>query len=109
MWFAFCIEQNVPWLDVPMKNPVLMRVMNSASDLRDQFSRLSDRHRLALDYLVELAAFDEFHAEVAGAVALADFVDRNNSRMFETSGGFGFPAKTLQVRFARPQTKANHF
>lgn len=26
-WFAFCIDQNVPWLDVPMQNSVLMRVM----------------------------------------------------------------------------------
>jgi hypothetical protein len=24
-WFAFCIEQDIPWLDVPMKNPVLVR------------------------------------------------------------------------------------
>ena len=35
MRFAFCIEQNVPRLDVAMQNAVLVRVMNSARDLRD--------------------------------------------------------------------------
>ena len=109
MRFAFCIEQNVSWLDVPMKNPVLMRVMNGASYLCDQFRRLPDRHRLAPDYFVKLAAFDEFHAEVAGAIALAHLVDGNDARMIETGGSFGFPAKTFQVRFARPLTKANDF
>ena len=33
--FAVSIEQNVPWLDVAMQNPVLVRVMNSARYLGD--------------------------------------------------------------------------
>ena len=70
---------------------------------------LPDRHRLALDDFVELAAFDEFHAEVARAFALADFVDGNDTRMIEAGGGFRFAAKSFQVRFAGPLAKANDF
>src|SRR4029077_5402892 len=82
--------------------------MNGASYLRNQFSRLSDGHRLPLDYLVKLAALDKSHAEVAGALVLAPLVDGHNSRMLETSGSFRLPAKTLQVRFGGPRTQANH-
>ena len=92
-----------------MENTVFMCVMNCASYLRDEFRRLPDQHRLAPDHFVQLAALDELHAEVARAVALADFVNRNNARMIETGGSFRFLPKTLHVRFARPLTKANHF
>src|SRR5262249_29864911 len=92
----------------PMKNPVFMRVMNGASYLLNQFSRLSDRHRRPLDYLVKLAALDEVHAEVAGAVALAHFIDGHKPRMFETRGSFGLAAKPLQMRFGGPRAHADH-
>ena len=92
-----------------MHNPVLMRVMHSPSHLRDKFRRVPDRHRLAPDYFIELAAFDEFHAEIARAIALTHFIDRNDARMIEAGGSFRFPAKALQVRFAGPLTKANDF
>ena len=59
-------------------------------------------HRLALDHFVKLAAFDELHAEVAGAIALADFVNGNDAWMFETGGGFRFPAKALQSALCSP-------
>ena len=81
MRFAFCIEQDVSRLDVTMENSVFMRVVNSACDLRDQFHRLPDRHRLALGDFVELSAFDELHAEIARAITLADFVDWNDTGM----------------------------
>src|SRR6266566_5829139 len=109
MRFAFCIEQNVSRFDVPMENAVLMRVMHSACDLRDQFHRLPDRHRGSPDYFVKLSALDELHAEVARAIALADFVDGNDARMIEAGRSLGFTAKTFQVRFASPLTKANYF
>jgi hypothetical protein len=59
--------------------------------------------------LVKLATLDKSHAEVARAVALAYLIDGYNPRMFETSGSFGFPAKTLQVRFGGPRAHPNHF
>ena len=107
MRFAFCIQQNVPWFNVAMKNSMFMRIMNSARHLGDQFHRAPNRHRLAPGYFVELAAFDKLHAEVARAVALADFVNRNDTGMLQPGRGFGFKAKALQMRFARPLTKAN--
>ena len=64
---------------------------------------LPNRHRLAPDYFVQLAAFDELHAEVALAIALADLVNGNNAWMFEAGGSFRFSAKALQVRFASPK------
>src|SRR6266481_107475 len=87
---------------------LFMRVMHSPSHLRDEFRRLSDRHRRAPDYFVKLTAFDESHAEVAGAIAFAHFVNRNDVRMIQVGGGFRFPAKALQVSFARPMTKADY-
>jgi hypothetical protein len=35
-------------------------------------------------------------------------MDWNDARMFETSGSFGLPAKTLQVRFGGPRTQTDH-
>src|SRR5206468_4491233 len=109
MRFTFCIEQNVPRLDIAMENSMFMGVMNNACNLRDEFHRAPNRHRLAPDHFVELSAFDEFHAEVARAITLADFVDRNNTGMLQTRCCFGFKTKALQMRFARPLTKANDF
>ena len=40
---------------------------------------------------------------------LADFVDWNDTGMIQAGGGFRFTSKTLQVRFRRPMTKADHF
>ena len=37
MRFTFLIEQNVPRFDVSMKNAVLVRVMNGARYLGDEF------------------------------------------------------------------------
>src|SRR5205823_12553676 len=105
--FAFCIQQNVSGFDVAMKNAVFMRVMHSARYVRDELGRLAGRHRRALDYFVELAAFDEFHAELARAVAFAYLVDRNDTGMLQASCRFSFKAKAFQGRFARPLTKAN--
>ncbi len=108
MRFAFCVEQNVARFDVSMQNAVLMRVMNCAGQLGDQFRRMPDRHRLAPDYFVKLAAFDELHAEVAGAIALAHFVNRNDAWMVEAGRGFCFPAKALEcasvAQWPRPIT-----
>src|SRR4030095_8554140 len=53
-----------------MQYPVLMRVVHSASNLRNQFCRLSDGHWRAPDYFIQLAAFNKLHAEVARAIAL---------------------------------------
>ena len=86
-----------------------MRVMNSASQLRDQFRCTANPHRLALDHFVKLAALDEIHAEIAATIALAHFVDGNDAWMFEAGGGFSFATKTLQMCVRSPRAQANDF
>src|SRR5215469_18676568 len=105
MRFAFCIEQNVSRLDVTMENAVLMRVMNSARYPGDEFRRLPNRHRRPPNDFVKLTAFDEFHAEIARAITLAHFVNRNDAGMLQTRRSFGFEAKAPKVHFTRPLTK----
>src|SRR5882762_1218735 len=107
MWLTFCIQQNVSRFNVPMKNSMLVRVMNGASDLRDQFHRLPDRHRRLFNYFVKLTAFYKLHAEVTLAITLANFMDWNDTGMLQASCRFRFEPKALQVGFACPLTKAN--
>src|SRR5438552_7581466 len=56
-----------------------------------------------------MPTFDEFHAEVTGAIALADFVNGDNAWMLKTGGGFRFATETLQMRFGRPVPQADDF
>jgi hypothetical protein len=56
-----------------------------------------------------LAAFDKFHAEVTGTIALTDFVDWNNAGMLEAGRGLCFAAEALQMRFRGPVTEADNF
>ena len=63
-----------------MHNSVLVGVMHGTRN----FAISSTAWRIDIaspDYFVELAAFDEFHAEVALTVALAHFVNRDNAWM----------------------------
>ena len=62
-----------------MQNTVFMCVMDGAGNLCDEFHRLSDGHRCVFNHLVKLTAFDELHAEVALAIALTNFVNRNDA------------------------------
>src|SRR5215472_12118052 len=83
--------------------------MDSARKFRDYFRRLPNRQRRALDYFVELAAFNELHAEVTRAVTVAYLIDWHDTWMIETCGSFGFPTKPLQVVFASPLTETDDF
>jgi hypothetical protein len=55
-------------------------MVDRARDLSDEFRCVTDRHWLAPNHFVKLAAF-EFHTEVAVAIALADFVNWDNAWM----------------------------
>src|SRR5207248_11054904 len=81
MRFAVCVEQDVSRFDVAMQNAALVSVVNCARDFGNQFHGAPDRHWFVPYHFIELAAFDKFHAEVAGAIALADFVDWNDAGM----------------------------
>src|SRR4029077_8203686 len=99
MRLPFCIEQNVTRLDIAMENSMFMRVMDNACDLRNEFHRAPNRHRLAPDHFIQLSAFDEFHAEVARTIALADFVDWNDTGMLQPGCRFGLQTETFEVWF----------
>src|SRR5438094_222230 len=58
MRFTFLVNQNISWLDVTMKDVVLVRVVNSPRYLGDEFDRAPDRHWLLLCNLIKLATFD---------------------------------------------------
>ena len=109
MWFAILIEQNISRLDVAMQNAALVRELDRSRDFHEQFHRASDRYRLAPQNFIELSALDEFHTEVTRAVALADFVNRNNLRVLQTRRGLGLVTKTPQMWRARPLAKTDHF
>src|SRR5262249_53148381 len=109
MRFALGIEENVARLDVAVQDAVFMRVVNRTRQFRDEFRCMSSRDRRALCHVIELSAVDELHAEVAGTLALAHFVNGNDAWMIQVRGRFGFPAKALQMRLRGPLPKANDF
>ena len=109
MRFAIRVEQNVSRLNVAMEDSVLVGVMDSARHFDDYVRCLPHRHWRTAYHFIKLAAFDELHAEVTGAVTLAYFVNRNDARVIKARGGCRFPAKALQVRSAGPLTNPKNF
>ena len=95
MRFAFFIKQDVSRLDVSMQNAVLVGVMHGARQFRDEFRCATDGYRLAPNHFVQLAAFDQIHAEVTATVALPDFMNWNDGWMVETGGCLGLQPKSL--------------
>src|SRR5262245_17456175 len=102
MRLSFFVQEDVSWFDITMKNAVFVRVMNSTRHLRNEFSRLSDRHRRAFNDLIKLPALDELHAEIAQPIMLAYLIDGHYTRISQAGGSFGFAAKAFQVRLTRP-------
>ena len=109
MRLVLCIKQDVSRLDVTMQNAVFVRVMHGARYLRNEFRRLPDRHRLAPDYFVKLAPFNELHAEVTSPLALANFVNRDYAWMVEAGRRFRFHAEPFDVRLRGPPAKPDYF
>src|SRR5262249_7923220 len=104
-----CIDQNVSWLDVAMKNSVFVRVMHSARHLGDELCCLPDGNRLVFGYFIKLTTFDKLHAEIALPVPLPYLVDGNDAWMVEARSGSGFQTKALEVHFRCPLTEADDF
>src|SRR5437867_749249 len=92
-----------------MQDAALMRVMNGARQLRDQFRRTANGNRLARGNRIQLAAFHELHAKKASAVAFPDFVDRYDAWMVEAGGSFRFKTETLDMRFRGPIAESDNF
>src|SRR2546430_15093256 len=104
MRFPFLIKQNVSKFNVAMENAALMRVMNSAREFGNQFHRTADRHWLTLKEFVKRAALNEFHAEVARPITLADLIDRNDGRTIQACRSLSFQLESLKTRWGSPLT-----
>ena len=100
--FALRVEQDISRFYIAMQDPALMRVMNRAGEAGNNLRGAAQGNSFATNELIELATLLEFHAEVAGAVALADLVDWNDAGMFETGRRFRLATKPLQVCFGSP-------
>jgi hypothetical protein len=98
MRFPFWIDQDVSRLYVAVEDTVLVRVMHSAGEPGNQFSCAADRHRLTPNELVERAAFNEFHAEVARPIALADFVNGNDIGIIQARCSLSLQPEPLTAR-----------
>jgi hypothetical protein len=59
--------------------------------------------------LIELAAFNELHAEITGAIALTDFMNWDDAWVLQAGGRFGFATETFHMRFAGPMAQPDHF
>ena len=86
-----------------------MSVMKCSRHFRDQFGRLPEGHPVRANDFVERPPFNEFHTEVASAVTLSDFVNRNNPRIVQMGDRFRFKPKAFEVRFCGPVAEADHF
>ena len=73
-----------------MQDAVLVSVVNRTRHLGNHFYCAPSWHWLAIGDFIKLAAFDELHAEVALAIALAYFVNRHDARMLQARRGFCF-------------------
>jgi hypothetical protein len=109
VWFAIRVQQNISGLDVSVQNAVFVCVVHRAGDFHHELCCLPRRYRTATDYFVEAISFNEPHAEVIRAIALANLVDGNNPRMIELRRCFRFPPKAFQVCVSGELTNANDF
>jgi len=107
MRVAFHIKQNVPGLDISMKNSALVCMLHRSCQLRDEFRRWTTWHWLPFNNLIELSAFNQLHAEITGTIALPDFMDRNYEWVIEPCGSLSLEPKTFNVSFRRPMTEAD--
>src|SRR6516165_4140498 len=91
-----------------MQNSMLVCIVHRTRKFSDEV-RCLPWVLLAPDSHVKWFALDQFHAEKAGTVALADLVDGNDAGMIETRCRFGFQMETFQMRVGRPLAKAEDF
>ena len=108
MRFSLFIKQHVSRFDVPMQNAVFVGIVHGARQFCDQLHCATDRYRLLLNYFVELATFDQVHAEVATTIALTDFVNRNNEWVVQARSCLSFETEAFQMCFGGPSTDANN-
>jgi hypothetical protein len=108
--FSSGIEENIPGLQIAVKNPSLVCELNRAADLEKQLRRSPGRGTsLWIVYLPgERASLNESHAEEVLALALTDFIDRNDVRMIELGYRFRLGPEALYLHLARELPAQDH-
>jgi hypothetical protein len=99
-----------------VQDSVLVGVMHGTGYAGDQPStfHLPTLRKFCIPYsafcnpLSEAASFDKLHAEIVLALVLVNLVDRDDVRVIEVGGRFGFGAKTLHVLWRGKLACENH-
>ena len=93
-----------------MKNAALMREMDGAAYFHQQCGRVLIGGPLlgVADSSGQRAALHKLHAEEMMAVRLAHVVNRDDVRMIQLSGCFGFRAEALHLGLARELAAEDH-
>ena len=90
------VQHDVVRLDVPMDDPVLVRVVKRVRGLRQELPDLGRRQRTPLfDDVRERLAAEQLHHEVDDAVRPPDAIDGDDVGMLELCGGAGFALEAL--------------
>jgi hypothetical protein len=91
---AQLFEHDIFRLEIPVKDALLMRGMESASGLPHETRRVSQIHRPLVHDFTQRPSIDEFHHEegapIFGIIAVNDAHD---PRMINAGQGFGFLRK----------------
>src|SRR5262245_51520686 len=93
--------------DIAVEDALGVGVMDGFGDGFDVLSGAPGREGLRADKLGEVLALDVIHGEVGLAFEQADFVDGDDVRVLEKTGGGGFGAEALGGLFSGELL--NHF
>ena len=110
--FQRCVDgtaqQDVGRLQVAVQDAAFVSVMDRAGHGRHQPRGRARVVGVTLDMVGQVAAFNQFHAEVVVAFVFADLVDRHDMRMIQVRGRFGFQAEAMQIAGRREPARPHH-
>ena len=88
---AAFVEQDVPWFDIAMDQPLLVSVVQRLGHRRHQFDRFVDRKPGLLEPRGEVSAVDVFRDDKTGELlGAADIEDGDDVGMIEVRDRAGF-------------------
>jgi hypothetical protein len=105
------IEEDVLGLEIAVQNTTLVRVVNSAGDLRDERRRGSIKIGTVGSggTIGQAAAFHPLHGAPGLSLVFSSGVKRQDIRMFEARDGFGFAGETLDFSGRNHSTGLKEF
>ena len=90
------IDQDVGWLEVAVKDPLAVGVVDGAGQLEDHSDRVQGREGPLAEDLAEGLPVAEIHRVVAIAALASDVVDAHDARVLEPGGDGGFALEAGQ-------------